>query len=328
MKNVLLISDLSQRYYFDSFVEPCSARDIRLLLFDTKLFPNELCISIAVTAARSRGTVQVIVLPEGKRKTVSLQDIDVAWYLRPGGVVASRFMTKLEQRFTIAEATAALNALCSALDCKWVNKKETLEALETNKLLQQKIAERCGLKTPSTLITNDPDQLVRFSNKRDGLLLKTMAYTKLDSHSKYFIYSQKFSAQELLKNRKTIRHCPVFAQHYIEKRFEYRVMSIGTNVLACRIDSQASNQTKIDWRHYDFDRVEHRAARLPQAVQRKILKFMRAADLRFGAIDMIETPKGEFVFLEVNPAGQWDWIAKLAKLPIPNAVATMLAKLI
>jgi len=47
-------------------------------------------------------------------------------------------------------------------------------------------------------------------------------------------------------------------------------------------------------------------------------------DERISAIDLIETPQGEFVFLEVNPSGQWGWIADLAGLPIPEAVADML----
>ena len=51
---------------------------------------------------------------------------------------------------------------------------------------------------------------------------------------------------------------------------------------------------------------------------------MEGVDLRYGAIDLIETPDGEFVFLEVNPSGQWGWIADLGGLPIPEAVADML----
>ena len=37
--------------------------------------------------------------------------------------------------------------------------------------------------------------------------------------------------------------------------------------------------------------------------------------------------KREFVFLEVNPSGQWGWIADFARLPIPEAVVEMLETL-
>lgn len=105
-------------------------------------------------------------------------------------------------------------------------------------------------------------------------------------------------------------------------------MAIGNRVLSCRIDSQASERTKIDWRHYDLDRVEHLEVELPRSVSNSILRFMQRVNLRYGAIDLIETTGGEFVFLEVNPSGQWGWIADLAGLPIADAVADMLDDLI
>jgi glutathione synthase/RimK-type ligase-like ATP-grasp enzyme len=69
----------------------------------------------------------------------------------------------------------------------------------------------------------------------------------------------------------------------------------------------------------------HVQVELPKAIQRKLLCFMKRAGLQYGAIDLIETPGGDFVFLEVNPSGQWEWIVVLAGLPIPQAVADMLA---
>lgn len=60
---------------------------------------------------------------------------------------------------------------------------------------------------------------------------------------------------------------------------------------------------------------------------KNLLRFMSSIDLRYGAIDLIETPNGEFVFLEVNPSGQWGWITTLAHLPVAEAVAKMLISL-
>ncbi len=55
-----------------------------------------------------------------------------------------------------------------------------------------------------------------------------------------------------------------------------------------------------------------------------ISRFMKAAGLLYGAIDFIMTPRGELVFLEVNPAGQYLWIEKLTGLPISAAIADWL----
>jgi hypothetical protein len=39
---------------------------------------------------------------------------------------------------------------------------------------------------------------------------------------------------------------------------------------------------------------------------------------------MIVTPDGNYVFLEVNPNGQFDWVARRAGLPIYEALADLL----
>lgn len=41
---------------------------------------------------------------------------------------------------------------------------------------------------------------------------------------------------------------------------------------------------------------------------------------------MIVTPKGDYVFLEINPDGQWLWIERLTGLPISEAIADLLLR--
>ena len=51
---------------------------------------------------------------------------------------------------------------------------------------------------------------------------------------------------------------------------------------------------------------------------------MHALGLVYGAIDMRLTPNGEYVFLEVNPAGQWLFIEQATGQPISAAIAEAL----
>jgi hypothetical protein len=51
---------------------------------------------------------------------------------------------------------------------------------------------------------------------------------------------------------------------------------------------------------------------------------MRIARLRFGAFDLIEQPNGEFVFLEVNPAGNWLWLEDRVNVPISDRLVAAL----
>ena len=51
---------------------------------------------------------------------------------------------------------------------------------------------------------------------------------------------------------------------------------------------------------------------------------MKALHLGFAAIDLILTPGGDYVFLEVNTTGSWIWFEKIAGLPISDAIADFL----
>lgn len=51
---------------------------------------------------------------------------------------------------------------------------------------------------------------------------------------------------------------------------------------------------------------------------------MSKLGLVFGAVDLICTPSGELVFLEVNPGGEWGMLERDLGLPISEAIADAL----
>ena len=66
---------------------------------------------------------------------------------------------------------------------------------------------------------------------------------------------------------------------------------------------------------------------LPLEVEQKIEQFMQLAKLNTGSIDVILTPDNQFVFLEVNPAGQFDWLSKSCNYYVEEAIAKELIKM-
>jgi glutathione synthase/RimK-type ligase-like ATP-grasp enzyme len=52
---------------------------------------------------------------------------------------------------------------------------------------------------------------------------------------------------------------------------------------------------------------------------------MESLHLTFGAIDMIQTPDGDYVFLEVNPSKQWLWLDDMLGFGISDTIAEWLA---
>jgi D-alanine-D-alanine ligase-like ATP-grasp enzyme len=57
-----------------------------------------------------------------------------------------------------------------------------------------------------------------------------------------------------------------------------------------------------------------------------LLELMSRLSLTYGAIDLILTPDGRYLFLEVNPNGQWLWLDDMLSLGISRAVAKWLSE--
>jgi hypothetical protein len=55
-----------------------------------------------------------------------------------------------------------------------------------------------------------------------------------------------------------------------------------------------------------------------------IHRLMERLELNFASLDMIVTPDGEFVFLELNPNGQWLWLESEVGLPLVATMADLL----
>ena len=54
------------------------------------------------------------------------------------------------------------------------------------------------------------------------------------------------------------------------------------------------------------------------------IQLVEQLGLCYGAIDMVVTPDGRYVFLEINPNGQYLWIEEETGLPISDAICDLL----
>ena len=63
---------------------------------------------------------------------------------------------------------------------------------------------------------------------------------------------------------------------------------------------------------------------LPIEVASGLHVLMSELGLVFGAVDLICTPSGEYVFLELNPCGEFFWLEHAPGLPISDAIADLL----
>ena len=103
------------------------------------------------------------------------------------------------------------------------------------------------------------------------------------------------------------------------------MIAIGPRLFATAI-RPAPEGYQLDYR---MDMVGARFAQteLPPAVERAILDLLGRLGLVYGAIDLRLTPDGAYVFLEVNPAGEWMFVEQRTGQPIARALSDLLRDL-
>jgi glutathione synthase/RimK-type ligase-like ATP-grasp enzyme len=187
-------------------------------------------------------------------------------------------------------------------------------------------ASRFGFEVPPTCVTHQP-RAAEFIRRHGGRVVAKVVGSGAPSTpgiEPYNVFAHIVGPADL--DDQQLHTCPVILQRVIPKKVELRVTVVGDQVLACEIDSQAVEDARVDWRRADTDDVPHRPTSLPPAVEQQCRDFTSSLGLNFAAIDLIRTPEDRFVFVELNPNGQWLWIQDLAGLPIAQKIAAWLAQ--
>lgn len=138
------------------------------------------------------------------------------------------------------------------------------------------------------------------------------------------VFTNPISSEDL-DNLDGLRFCPMTFQEKIAKALELRTIIVGKRVLTAAVDSQVLDKARYDWRKQGIALLDAwESYTLPKDVEEKLLKLMAEFRLNYGALDIILTPDGRHVFLEVNPVGEFFWLERCPGLPISQAIAEVL----
>lgn len=283
---------------------------------------QQTLLSLSLGQQSFRGSLEIS--PRG----LNLGEIKSVWYRRPEPPQSGNKDDLVVAKFVEDEFQSALWSLYTCLDGYWMDRPlQGRYLLEHNKLYQLKLASEVGLGVPATLVTNNADHLTEFCKKVGGQVALKALRSRIfqTGEASLGIYTNRVSLEYLEEHREQIAFAPLMAQEYVPKQLEFRITVVGPKIFTCAIHSQDSLMTKDDWRHYDFANVKHEQYQLPDEIESKLFCFMNKCGLHFGAIDMILTPAGEYVFLEINPNGQFGWIEGLTGMPISRAIAEALS---
>jgi glutathione synthase/RimK-type ligase-like ATP-grasp enzyme len=185
-----------------------------------------------------------------------------------------------------------------------------------------------GLTTPTTLISNDPERATSFVEALGDTecAIKPLIATRVDGED-----GARLPLTTILPRGHaldSVALSPSIFQPYIEKAYELRCVVMGERIFTAKLDSQAHESTRTDWRAstVENEAVEHEVFDLPEPVQAGLHRLMRSFGINFASIDMIVTPEGEFVFLDLNPNGQWLWLEEELGLPLVAGMADLLTR--
>lgn len=325
MKKILILTHFNDNTA-DLVIQKLFDKKAVFARFNTEEFPEKVKLT-----AMWNGK-EVVAKISSKNFSFCLNEIKSVWYRRPHRPEVNHFECPISKEWAEEESQYALNCLWSLLkDCFWLNPIWACERVQFNKWIQMIKAMENGLLTPISLLTNNPNEALAFYKKHDSdLALKVIRRGAVNYDDKTLLLHTKRLRDSKIKSSffKNICHSPVFLQKYIEKKIELRITIVGNNVFACAIHSQIKEETCDDWRKHIFleKEIPHETYKLPEKIKSSCIKTIKDLGLCFGAIDMILTPKNEYVFLEVNPNGQWGWIEELTRVPISSAVASLLIK--
>ncbi|MGH7024825.1 MAG: hypothetical protein ACREEB_14720 [Caulobacteraceae bacterium] len=253
---------------------------------------------------------------------VSLEDISSVWNRRPAPFVFPPAFGADERLFAEREIGVAFNGLLRLRPWFWVNHPDKVR-FASLKLLQLDVARKIGLETPSTLVSNEPESIAEFVAKCSGqVVYKTLASPFL-GQSAASAFTSVLTAEHLRQLDK-IRFTGGIFQEYVPKHFEIRVTIIGQRLFSTEIHSQEDARARVDFRAVDAAHLRHQPHVLPAGIEAMCRGLLDAFGLVYGAIDLIVTPDGRYVFLENNPSGQFGWIEELTDMPLTASLADML----
>jgi len=182
-----------------------------------------------------------------------------------------------------------------------------------NKVLQLVEARELGFRLPATLVSNDPARIRAFlrEHRAGGTVFKAFRPVTWESDDRYASLYTSRVTEQMLPDDPLLRAGPGIYQAYVPKASELRVTCMGDELLAARLDSQSTAHGRTDWRLADVRDLSVMPAVLPPDLQQRCRALLQRLGLVFGCIDLIVTPAGEYVFLEVNQMGQFLWVEEV-----------------
>lgn len=274
------------------------------------------------------GNEQYGVFDSYNGQRVDLAAISSIYYRRPMlPTIQDPTWSVGEKHLALTECQGILDGLYRILDDRyWISRPRAIREAE-NKIYQINLARRMGFKVPDSIITTEAASARAFFVRNEGnCIIKPVRSGFIDDKGGERVVFTTLLGQEHLDLMANTEAYPLYLQDNIKKAADIRVTVVGDRVFSARIDSQVSMETSIDWRKADSLSLAYEKNILPDDIQKKCVDLVRNLGLEFGAIDFVLDIRENYIFLEINPNGQWAWIETRLGYDISGALIHLLTR--
>lgn len=319
---VLIVTFSQDNESIPLVMKEIEARGERAFRFDTDRYPTEIKLDI------DYGDTEKIIITDGENK-LNLSEVSSVWYRRMRyGAKIPQTMDKQFRDASVEECRRTIRGMIASLQAFHFDKMSNVD-ITNHKQLQLQVANKLGLETPRTLTSNHPEAVRKFAAEfpENGIVTKMLSSFAIysDKKEEMVVFTSPVTEDDL-NNMEGLCYCPMTFQENIPKALELRTTIVGHHVFTAAVDSQSLVGSTYDWRKEGRSLSKNwQAYKLPEDIEKKLLQLMAHFGLNYGAIDIIVTPDGRYVFLEINPVGEFFWMEVYPpNFPISKAIAEIL----
>lgn len=295
-------------------------RGVPVVRLDLADFPQQLTQVSYLVNGRTHWTGALV----GRYRDVNVEAVRSVWYRKPSRFRFCEAMTLTEREWAAAEASNGLGGVLAALPtARWCNHPHRAAAAEL-KPAQMAAAAGAGLNVPDTLLTNDPEQARDFcrTHHDGGVVYKPLrGGPGVENGHRVALRAVPVAAEDITDD---VRHTTHLFQAKIDLAYPVRVTVVGHRVFAVRIDTP---EPVLDWRDAPAEHSTYTPIEAPDAVVDGLYRVLTTFGLAYAAPDFLVDRDGRWWFIgDLNPNGQWGWIAGHTGLPIAAAIADLLTQ--
>ncbi|MBC9797784.1 MvdC/MvdD family ATP grasp protein [Sinomicrobium weinanense] len=318
---ILCLTHSTDHYTVDIVRERCKTLGKEMFRMNTDLFSHQSRFDYT---CNNEGTH--FCWSDGKT-TFSTKDVEAVWYRKLWAMPPPPDLDPGYLKIFIQEYGTMRNIFFESLrHLPWMNPMATDHEINKNKLDQLQITSAHGLHIPKSLFTNNPEKAKSFFHKecRGNMIAKLHGSLSRSMKGDAPFFPTTVIRKDDLEQLDTLPLCPMIFQELIPKAYELRIIYVDGTFFTGKIDASTSVRGKTDWRIATDADFGWEPYELPPDIRESLTRAMRQMGLFFGALDMIRHKDGRYIFLEVNPQGEWGMLQRDIGYPIGETIAEKL----